>query len=250
MKILAIAMSVLLGGYCSVSVAQDTGDLKISFKLRGAAPKPKPIAGAGAFCGQFKHLDQSLLVDPKSNAIKNVVVYVYTGRRGTDLGPQKPREKVVELANKNCRFEPHVVLLQTNDTLKVTNPDPVGHNVNLPFFANGALNVLIPPNQFKEVLVPKAEPTLIPVACNIHPWMLAHVLVVDHPFFGISDEEGVVEIKGLPAGDEIIFRAWHERLTFKDKIFVNEKETKWKSNKFEIEIEPGLNDIGVVAVPL
>ncbi|MGB7345381.1 MAG: methylamine utilization protein, partial [Pirellulaceae bacterium] len=245
-SLLALAIVISFGGH---ALADETGDLKITFKLRGQAPKPKPIALNGPFCGNFKHMEESLVVDPATKGIKDVVVYVYTGRRGTELKEQEPRKKTVTLENKNCRFEPHVVLLQTQDTLKVTNPDPVGHNVNLPFFAGAPVNVQIPPGQSRDFLLGVPQPAVIPAVCNSHPWMTAHVLVVDHPFFGKSDKDGVLEIKGLPAGEEIVFRAWHEQLTFKNQIFIDGKEDQWKSNKFEVKIKPGANDLGVVEVP-
>ena len=232
--------------------AQDTGDLKITFKLKGDAPKLDnvKVTTDKQFCGKKDIADERLIVNPENKGIKNVVVYIYTGSRGTKLPKQKPRERKLALDNKACIFEPHVLLTQVGDTIKVNNPDDVGHNTNLAFFNNEAQNFTIPAKQSKEVLLKEPEPAVIPVACNIHPWMVAHVLVVDHPFAGISDENGVLEIKGIPAGEEIVFRAWHEVGTFKSEIYIGGEKEKWKSNKFEVEIKPGMNDLGTVEVPI
>ena len=73
------------------------------------------------------------------------------------------------LANENCRFEPHILITQTGDKLKVTNPDPVGHNANMNFFNNRAENLMIPAGQEQLVSLDKAEPAPIPIDCNIHP---------------------------------------------------------------------------------
>jgi hypothetical protein len=42
---------------------------------------------------------------------------------------------------------------------------------------------------------------LIPVGCDVHPWMRAYIAVLSNPFFAVTGEDGSFEIKGLPAGD-------------------------------------------------
>jgi hypothetical protein len=43
-----------------------------------------------------------------------------------------------------------------------------------------------------------------------HSWMHAYLIVLDHPFVSVSDDQGNVEIKDLPAGNELVFRVFHE----------------------------------------
>ena len=50
-------------------------------------------------------------------------------------------------------------------------------------------------------------------------------------------------------GKEIVFKAWHEKGTFKEDILVDGEEEKWKKNILEIEIKPGMNEM-VVEVPI
>jgi hypothetical protein len=55
------------------------------------------------------------------------------------------------------------------------------------------------------------EEVMIPVKCDVHPWMQGYIAVSPHPFFAVTGKEGTYEIKGLPAGTyELEF--WHERL--------------------------------------
>jgi plastocyanin len=157
--------------------------------------------------------------------------------------------KTHELANKDCRFEPHVLIAKKGDTIQVTNPDKVGHNANFGFFNNDPVNPTIPAGATVEVKLEQDEPAPIPVACNIHSWMKAQVVVLDHPFAAVSDENGVLEIKGIPAGLDVVFRANHENGSLKE-VIVDGKETEWKSSKFELKIKPGMNDMGTVEVPL
>lgn len=237
----------------STALAAETGDLKITFKLKGDAPERAKlnVNKDVEFCGKFGLLDEQLIVNKENNGIANVFVYVYVSSRSKFKLPQSDPPKATHvLANKNCRFEPHALFIRAGDTLRVTNPDEVGHNCNLTFFNNPQQNFTIGAGQEKSVLIESAERAPVPVACNIHPWMISKLLVLDHPFAAISDKNGELTIKGLPAGEEIEFRVNHDCGSFTDEIYVGGKKEKWKYNRFELEIEKGLNDMGVVEVPV
>lgn len=234
----------------SMPARAETGDLKIHFEYAGDAPDPSAIDVNKdvQFCGKSKLMNERLLVNPKNKGVKNVVVYVYTGRGGSKLDPVPPAEKTLTLANDLCRFEPHIVIAQTGDTLKVTNPDAVGHNANLGFFNNKQQNFTIPAGQEKSVALEESEPAPIPVDCNIHPWMKSYVVVLDHPFAAVSDENGDLTIKGLPAGEELVFRVYHEAGGIKE-VEINGKSEEWSRSRFEVDIKPGMNDLGTVVIP-
>ena len=171
----------------NVALPQDapTGDLKIKFVFKGDVPKPKPVKAAN--CGKGNLVDESLVVNLENKGIANIFVYAYTGRGGAKF-PVKLSDKTHTLANKDCRFEPHALLMRAGDKLKVTNPDPVGHNVNIPFFENTPVNIAVPSGGFVHVEgISKGEPSVTPVACNIHPWMKARILVVDLSLIHISE---------------------------------------------------------------
>ena len=256
----AVFAASVLAAWGGIAIAQEkigtteadapkTGTLKIQFKYRGDVPKIQPVANAvGAFCGKAGVMNETLIVNEANKGIQDVLVHVYTGRRGTKLPPQKPLDRILQLANKNCRFEPHVLITQVGDTLLVTNPDPVGHNVNIAFFNNRQSGVMVPVGGNLKIPLLKSEPAVVPAVCNIHPWMKAHLLVLDHPFAAASNKDGLLEIKDLPLG-KIVFRAWHEQGTFKKEIYINGKQEKWKSNRFEIDIKEGVNDLGVIEIP-
>ncbi len=249
MRILLIFAALLVA---APAVAQETGTLKARFVYGGSAFKPDAVNVNKdvEFCGKHNLVNERLLVNPENDGLKNVVLYVYTGRGGSKLPDQPASDKVFELANDKCRFEPRLVSLQVGDTLKITNPDPVGHNANLNFFANAAQNITIPPGGEKLVKIEKAEPAVIPVDCNIHPWMKAHLVVLDHPFAAISDDNGVLEIKGLPAGEKLVFRLYHEAADSAIReVQVEGKAESLRRNLWEIEIKAGENDLGTVTIP-
>ena len=70
------------------------------------------------------------------------------------------------------------------------------------------------------------EEVMIPVKCNVHPWMKSYIGVLKHPFFAITGKDGTFEIKGLPPGEYTI-EAWHEKLgPMTQKVTVAAKDSK------------------------
>ncbi|QDS86784.1 MULTISPECIES: methylamine utilization protein [Rosistilla] len=249
MRFLIISAFVATTFLSATADAQQWGDLKVKFVFKGAAPDADKIAVTvdKEFCGKHDLVDESLVVG-KDGGIQNVVVYAYDGRGGVKLPAIHPdlegKPNTHELANKDCRFEPHIVICKAGDTLNVTNPDPVGHNCNLAFLVNAAQNFTIPPLKSKEVKLDNAEPAPIPVACNIHPWMQAKVVVLEHPYAAKSDESGTLVIKNLPTG-KLAFRLYHEAAGRLSGLEVAGSEVN-RRNVFEVEIKPGENDLGTV----
>ncbi|HUR22179.1 MAG TPA: carboxypeptidase-like regulatory domain-containing protein, partial [Vicinamibacterales bacterium] len=50
---------------------------------------------------------------------------------------------------------------------------------------------------------------MVRIKCDFHGWMAAHVGVMSHPFFAVTDAAGAFSIKGLPPGTYTL-EAWHE----------------------------------------
>src|SRR5690606_1323113 len=119
-------------------------------------------------CGQFKLIDESLIVNPENRGIQNVVVYLHTGRGGTKIAEVSPRNQEVELTAENCRFDPHIVVAQTGDTLVFNPKSAVGHNLNVGFFRNPPMGIIIPPGAPRRFALTFPEPAPIPLECNIH----------------------------------------------------------------------------------
>lgn len=245
-----VAVLAALISSASVASAQDA-TLKMRFVYDGTPPKVENIDPNKDrdFCGQHAIPNEKLVVNQKNKGIKNVIVHVYTRSSGKDLPKTQPAKKTHTLANDECRFEPHVVIAQTGDTLKITNPDPIGHNANLNFIRNTAQNLMIPSGQEKDIALKEEEPAPIPVDCNIHPWMRAYVVALDHPYGAISDENGALEIKGLPAGQELVFRLHHEAAQGAIReVKIDGKATPLRRNLLRLTLQPGENDLGTITL--
>jgi hypothetical protein len=44
------------------------------------------------------------------------------------------------------------------------------------------------------------KPGFVTLGCNIHDWMIAYVAVLPTPYFQVTEKEGRVTLKDLPAG--------------------------------------------------
>ena len=251
-KTIALALA-LVALPALAAQAQTWGDLTATFIYDGKAPAPKPIAvdKDQAFCGKHKLVDESLVVNTKNNGIANVVVYLMPAA-GAKV-PEHPdyaktAKGEVKVDNKNCRYDPHIVVMRSTQTLLIGNPDPIGHNSKGDLFANGSFNVLIPSGGVVKQTFPQPEKQMSPLACSIHPWMNGYLLVKEDPYAAVSDAEGKLTIKNLPAG-KWTFVVWQEAAGYVDEVKQNGKATKWTRGRVELDIKAGANNLGEIKIP-
>lgn len=176
----------------------------------GKPPKPVRIdTSSDAVCEKVNPnltTDWVIVTDDK---LANVVVYV----RGESLNLysfEAPSADVI-LEHTGCRYVPHVLGLQTQQTLKVLNSDLTSHNTHLMTKNNRVWNQSQPPGATpleQRFAVPEL---FIPIRDNQHPWEKAYVNVFSHPFFAVSATDGTYKISGVPPGQYAVV-AWHERL--------------------------------------
>lgn len=233
------------------ALAQDWGDLQVTFIYDGEPPALHAceVTKDADFCGQFALVQEELTINPENRGIANVVAYLYL-RRGDAAPKTHPSYAAtatdeVLLDNNHCRFDPHVTLLRTSQTLVVGNSDDVGHNCKIDTLVNPAINFTIPTHGKMYHKFPEAERLPSRVTCSIHPWMGGWLLVKDNPYMAISDKNGKLLIKNLPVGTWTI-QFWHEKSGYVDTVVQNGKPTEWRRGRVEVEIGPGSNDLGTV----
>jgi plastocyanin len=235
------------------AVAQEWADLKMTFVYDGKAPAPKPIdASKDPLCLEDgnKIVTENMVVNATNGGIRYIALSLDVKDASKlkihpDLA-KAPADKVL-LDNVKCIFVPHVVVLRSGQTLEVKNSDKTGHNANFGFFKNEAQNVTIPAGASKDLKIGKEETAPTPVECNIHPWMKGFIIVKDHPYVGVSDENGSLVIKGLPVGEELKFRVWHENQNKAiSEVTINGKKEKWDRGYVTITLKPGENDLGTI----
>jgi plastocyanin len=151
-------------------------------------------------------LSEEVIVNA-NGTLANVFVYVKAGLEGKTFEmPSGP----ANLDQKGCVYRPHVFGVRAGQVLSVSNSDPTTHNIHPMPRTNREWNTSQPPKGANiERTFPRPE-VMIPVKCNVHPWMKSYVGVLDHPYFAVTGEDGSFTIANLPPGDYSI-EAWHEK---------------------------------------
>ncbi len=186
------------------------GSIKGIVKFEGKQHKQREIdTSADTYCATA-HSSAPLLderfIFGDNDTLENVFVWVSKGLEGKTF-PQPAWKAVIE--QQGCSYHPHVQGVLVNQDLEIHNGDPTLHNVeynpkNNPVF-NGAMPV-------KDMNIVKRFPHAeLPIVfkCAVHPWMTAYVMVMENPFFAVTQKDGTFEIKGLPPG-EYELSVWHE----------------------------------------
>jgi hypothetical protein len=86
------------------------------------------------------------------------------------------------------------------------NSDAFMHNVKSPEFNQGLAN-----RGVKMQLKLQEEGVMVPVRCDVHPWMRAYAGVMSHPYFDTTKADGSFKIAGLVDGEYTV-AVWHEKL--------------------------------------
>lgn len=179
------------------------------------APKVKVGANVkdSQVCAGEPIPDESLVIDPQSKGIRYCIVYLArpSGDNPERLQQMIEAEPQVLIDQEGCQFIPHVAVLHEKQQALFKSSDPVAHNVRLQGFSN-SLNFMLPANgEMPRPLASERRP--MPMACDIHPWMQGFVMVFDHPFFALTDEQGNFEIEGVPAGKQNLV-IWQEKVGY------------------------------------
>ena len=248
--VLSLAFAITLA--CASAGAAEWGNLSGRFIYDGKPPAPQKVNvdKDKEFCGKTNLVEETLVVG-KDQGLGNVILYLYLKRKDK-VAIHPSYEKIagnkVLLNNDKCRFEPHVSLLWTKQTLVLGNLDRVGHNTKIDLFNNNSVNPIIPAGAQLDQKFEVAERLPVRVSCSIHPWMSAWVVVKDNPYSAVSGADGKFEIKNLPAG-KLKFQAWHEKSGYVKTIKLGGKKKTWKKGRFTVTIKPGeTTDLGDIRV--
>ena len=137
--------------------------------------------------------------------IKDAVVYALPA---AGSAPRGGETKVLVL-QRDKQFVPYVSVVRTGSAVHFPNEDDVKHHIysfsaakkfELPLYAG---------TPAEPVVFDRAG--VVTLGCNIHDWMIAYILVIDTPWFAVTDASGRATLKGLPAGNYQV-EAWQPRL--------------------------------------
>ena len=136
----------------------------------------------------------------------NAVVFVKQGP------PAPAAKKTVTMDQKGLVFVPRVLPIQKDWTVEFLNSDPVAHNV---FTVDGDKYDLGTWPQGQKKTHVFSKPGTYRQLCRVHDDMIAFIVVLDTPWFAVSDKAGNFKLDNLPPGTYTL-GIWHEKLKSPD----------------------------------
>ncbi|MFO0917805.1 MAG: hypothetical protein U0872_05750 [Planctomycetaceae bacterium] len=191
---------------------------------KGNAPKDPEVCGAEAAP------NQRLIVN--DGGLANVFIYLDKIPKGVKVPPAPADPAVFD--QKFCVFKPHALLMRSGQTVKVLNSDPVLHNTHTKPERNNEFNGSVD-QAGAQFVYTRPEKKPVSVVCDIHPWMTAYHLPIDHPWAAVSGDDGTFEIADVPSG-KLEFKLWHEAGQEIEKAY-------------KVDIKPGETTTVEITVP-
>jgi hypothetical protein len=184
------------------------GTISGSVTYLGTAAPPQKLAVTKnvEVCGKLEHLDQRLVVGA-SKGIKDVVVSVSNVKGGKALEALGAQ---FVLDQQGCAYLPHVLLVPVNKPVQILNNDGILHNIHSFSTRNKPFNKP-QPKFLKKMDQTFSTVENVSVKCDVHGWMSAWVIVVDHPYHAVTDASGKFTISDVPPGTYTV-EFWQETL--------------------------------------
>ncbi len=208
--VFALGAATLALGQSDYRVISVANGGTISGTVKWSGPVPRlaqfPITKDPQICDPEGKKTVSLgrLIIGSDDGVANTIVYLKNISAGKAMDLPEQRR---HLDQHHCEYVPHILLVPEGAQLQMQSSDATLHTVHM----DGAASFNLPfpfPNQ----VVPRTmtTPGLVNLHCNGgHVWMNAEMMVVPHPYYAVTDENGQFEFTDVPAGTYQIV-AWHE----------------------------------------
>ena len=202
-----ISFIVGVAVFCAVATANvSAATIKGNVRYSGTRVEKKtfPVTIDQYLCGKEKEAGD--LVLSSANGIRNVVVSL----DGVPVGSKAPAPPVpAKMDQKQCVFVPRVVVVPVGGTVEFLNSDRLLHNVRGGGKENPPFNRAQP--HARTIAIGFKSPEVLRVDCDLHSWMRGWIVVADHPFYAVTNEEGEFVFENVPPG-KYKLQAWQETL--------------------------------------
>jgi len=142
---------------------------------------------------------------------------VFVQLTGVPDGKYEAPSTPVVLDQVGCTYVPHVFGVMEKQDIKIVNSDDTLHNIHPTPAVNREFNVGMPTKGMEITKSFKKAEDAFPIKCDVHTWMKAWCVVMEHPYFAVSDAHGAfaIDTANLPDGEYGV-KAWHESLGVKE----------------------------------
>jgi hypothetical protein len=194
--------------YREVAVASG-GSVRGVVELDGDAPRDttvRPTNDVDACGASF--VDQT--VERSGSRLGGAVVWLADVRTGKEL----PLARRFELTSDRCQITPRVQAATAGGTLNVRNADATQHRTRFLRHPTGETLALVSQTDRGQVVPVEhvlAQPGMVEVRNDQHPWMRGWIAVFDHPYHGVTARDGSFSFDSVPPGRYRVM-AWHERV--------------------------------------
>jgi plastocyanin len=202
-----LAIVAALAALCaSFNGAVSAGTIRGNVRYTGAPIEKKkfPVSIDQYLCGNEKEAED--LVLSAKNGIRNAVVALHglppSSKSTKDLKPAK-------MDQIKCVFVPRVVLVPAGGTVEFLNSDRLLHNVRSDGKENSPFNRAQP--HARTISIAFKSPETLRIDCDLHSWMRGWVVVTEHPFYTITNEDGQFVFENIPRG-KYTLQVWQETL--------------------------------------
>jgi plastocyanin len=150
-----------------------------------------------------------------AKSFKDVIVHL----RPLTPGVYPPPAEHAVMDQRGLVFLPHVMAVQKGMTVDFLNSDHDRHNVYFLYDDTGDTLDIGTWGPGKAVSYTFQKTGLVITLCQLHLEMAAYILVLEYPFFRVSEidaktRSATYEIRGVPAGNYVL-EAWHKKLRMK-----------------------------------
>jgi plastocyanin len=178
--------------------------------------KKFPITIDQYVCGKEKEAEDLML--SATNGIQNAVVSLQNPPAGAK---RETLVSAVKMDQKQCSFVPRIVIVPTGGSVEFLNSDRLLHNVKSAGKENPPFNRAQP--HARSISFTFKKPEILRVDCDLHSWMRGWVVIAEHPFYAVTNEQGEFVLENVPPG-KYNLQVWHETLgTVNQELIVGDK---------------------------
>jgi plastocyanin len=176
----------------------------------GTMPAPQTIPMSSDPTCAAAHPDGLVVAEVRGTGGGLADTFVFISGGLEDRAFAVPETPVV-IDQRGCSFVPRIAGVRAGQPIVFRSSDDTLHNVHGEPKRSPRWNFGLPRQDSERRMVLDAPEVLVPVRCDVHPWMRLDLGVVAHPYFTVTAEDGTFRFDGLPVGTYTI-AAVHPKL--------------------------------------